>query len=281
MDKEWSESENEAIVMDYFDMLRLELAGKKYNKTEHRNALIKRLNGRSESSVEFKHQNISAILIEMGIPCISGYKPRSNYQRKILPEAISDYLKNNPELEELFEQDFVTEIVVPSIEDILKVMEDPPKIEQLDSRKKTSVKIVNPSGVNYIEREAQNQILGDAGEQFVINYESARLVWSGKEALADQIERVSETRGPSAGYDIRSFEEDGNDRFIEVKTTKYGKNTPFYVTKNELEFSQRYSSRYYLYRLFGFRDKPRIFTLPGNLREQCNLTPSIFEARTL
>ena len=110
--------------------------------------------------------------------------------------------------------------------------------------------------MNYLEREAQNQKLGDAGEQFVINFEKARLIREGKESLADQIEQVSVTEGPSAGFDIRSFELDGSDRFIEAKTTKYGKSTPFYVTPNELRFSQQHADRYHLYRVFKFRDNP-------------------------
>jgi len=81
MNKHWSDSEVEAAVADYFRMLRLELTGQKYNKTNHRRALIEQLDNRSEGSVELKHQNISAVLIEMGIPYLDGYKPRFNYQR--------------------------------------------------------------------------------------------------------------------------------------------------------------------------------------------------------
>lgn len=66
-------------------MLRLELNGHQYNKTEHRRALMEQLNNRSDGSVEIKHHNISAVLIEMGIPYFDGYKPRFNYQRSLLP----------------------------------------------------------------------------------------------------------------------------------------------------------------------------------------------------
>ena len=61
MANDWTEIEVEAAVADYFAMLRLELAGQKYNKTEHRHALMERLNNRSNGSVELKHQNISAV----------------------------------------------------------------------------------------------------------------------------------------------------------------------------------------------------------------------------
>lgn len=139
--------------------------------------------------------------------------------------------------------------------------------------------IYNPAGVNYLEREARNEVLGEAGEKFVINYERARLIHTGKESLADRIEQVSATIGPAAGYDIRSFEENGRDRFIETKTTKYGKETPFFITPSEVCFSRENAASYYLYRLFGFRESPRLFTLHGRVEDRCILEPSEFIAR--
>ncbi|VEN75053.1 conserved hypothetical protein [Candidatus Desulfarcum epimagneticum] len=276
----WSESEVEAAVADYFDMLCLELKGRKYNKTRHRRALIARLNNRSEGSVELKHQNISAVLIEMGVPYIDGYKPRSNYQRALLPDAVSDYLKNHPEVQALFQADSEAAPEIPTVSDFLTAMEAPPSREKRRSPVVAETPaIYNPIGVNYLEREARNQSLGDAGEKFVMNFERARLIRAGKESLADRVDQVSVTVGPSAGFDIRSFEENGSDRFIEAKTTKYGKNTPFFVTPNELRFSRENSSRYFLYRLFKFRADPRMFSLRGHLREKCALEASQFMAR--
>jgi hypothetical protein len=92
---------------------------------------------------------------------------------------------------------------------------------------------------------------------------------------------VSVTTGPSAGFDILSFEPNGSDRYIEVKTTKYGKNTPFFVTPNELRFSRDNASRYFLYRIFKFREAPRLFALSGYLESQCILEPSEFIAKLM
>ena len=280
MANNWSESEVEAAVADYFRMLRLELTGHKYNKTEHRRALMEQLNSRSDGSVELKHQNISAVLIEMGIPYIDGYKPRFNYQRSLLPAAVADYLKNNPQFQQLFAADSEAEPHVPTVEDFLAAWEEPPApADRKMSEVAESTPIYNPAGVNYLEREARNQRLGEAGEQFVINFERARLIRAGKESLADRIEQVSAVVGPSAGFDVKSFEEDGADRFIEAKTTKYGKNTPFFVTPNEVRFSRENASSYYLYRLFRFRESPRLFTLHGYVEDRCVLEPSEFIAR--
>jgi len=46
-------------------MLAAELAGAPYNKAAHRRALLPRLQNRSEQSIEFKHANISAALLDV------------------------------------------------------------------------------------------------------------------------------------------------------------------------------------------------------------------------
>jgi len=79
----WDWLECEAVVADYFAMLKYELKGERYNKTQCRRNLQPKLNDRSEGAIEFKHQNISAILIELGYPYIAGYKPAFNYQQQL------------------------------------------------------------------------------------------------------------------------------------------------------------------------------------------------------
>src|SRR6266404_301909 len=91
---DWSDGELDFIVADYFAMLRSELSGIEYNKSAHRRSLVK-LVGRTEGSVERKHQNISAVLGELALPTISGYKPLQNFQKSII-EAIDRYLTHNP-----------------------------------------------------------------------------------------------------------------------------------------------------------------------------------------
>ncbi len=63
MPADWSRVEVEATVSDYLAMLASELASVPYSKTAHRQHLIQSLNNRTEQSVEFKHANISAVLI--------------------------------------------------------------------------------------------------------------------------------------------------------------------------------------------------------------------------
>jgi hypothetical protein len=77
----WSDVEVEATVADYFEMLPKECRDEPFNKAEHNRNLRKLLSGRSRGAVEQrKHQNISTILIEIGLPYVEGYKPLANYQ---------------------------------------------------------------------------------------------------------------------------------------------------------------------------------------------------------
>lgn len=98
----WQDYELDAIVSDYFDMLAAESSGNPYVKSRHSAALMA-LIGRSHRSVEFKHQNISAVLEELGMAWIPGYKPKSNYQNAIF-DAIDRYLTSHPNAVERVER---------------------------------------------------------------------------------------------------------------------------------------------------------------------------------
>ena len=91
---DWQDDELDVIVADYFAMLAEDLSGRPYVKSRHSAALMAQI-GRTHRSVEFKHQNISAVLDELGMPWIPGYKPKRNYQNAIF-DAIDRYLTRHP-----------------------------------------------------------------------------------------------------------------------------------------------------------------------------------------
>ena len=85
------------------------------------------------------------------------------------------------------------------------------------------------AGFPYLQQEANNRVLGEAGE-----------------------------------------------RFIEVKTTGFGKEVPFWVTARELAVSRSEEDRYHLYRAFSFRRDPRLFIKQGALDRVSLLEPETF-----
>lgn len=86
---------------------------------------------------------------------------------------------------------------------------------------------------NYSEREARNSSWGSSGEEFVMGFERQRPTMLGADRFVDRVEHVSATKGDGLGFDVRSFD-DGSDRFIKVKTTRDGIDTPFFVSRDEL-----------------------------------------------
>src|SRR5229473_389919 len=92
----WQDDDLDVIVADYFSMLAEDLSGRPYVKSRHSAALMDQI-GRTHRSVEFKHQNISAVLDELGMPWIPGYKPKRNYQNAIFG-AIDRYLTVHPSI---------------------------------------------------------------------------------------------------------------------------------------------------------------------------------------
>ena len=91
----WSEEENDLIVADYFAMLGSDLSGQSYNKAAHNRNLVERT-GRSRASIEWKHQNISAVLKAIGEPWITGYKPAFNFQTTLI-DAVLKWLAAHPD----------------------------------------------------------------------------------------------------------------------------------------------------------------------------------------
>lgn len=275
--RDWSRSEVEATVRDYLDMLACEVRGEAFNKAAHNRALCERLDGRSRGAVERKHQNISAVLIELEFAPIDGYKPLGNVQG-LLRDGVR---KHQPELANLFAAEVEEPQSPVALDDVLSILVDPPRPTMPEIHQpRLEYAVPDPArgAVDYLRQEARNRSLGDAGEALIMDYERHRLERAGRGYLARNIEQVSKTVGDGAGYDIRSYDASGRDRFIEVKTTRYGRHTPFYISDGEVRFSNAHGESYQLYRVFGFRKRPRLFTLPGGVGRHVRLQAISYRA---
>ena len=279
----WSPQEVEATVADYLAMLTLQLSGQAYNKTEHRRNLRAKLQGRSDGAIERKHQNISAILMELGYPTISGYKPLSNYQR-LLFDVIASRLEKISALDDVAAAAVEHPAVAPSFPEFADIVvnaparSEAPTVQRQDLPEDVSPLELRAIKRDYVEREARNRSLGTAGELLVVQLERWRLASAGLDQLAAKVIHVAQEIGDGPGFDVLSFRPNGAERYIEVKTTSFGRDTPFFVTQRELEVSVRSHDRYSLFRVFDFRRQPRIFELPGKIADHCWLHPQTFRA---
>lgn len=265
---DWTEVENRAIVDDYLVMLALECAGQPYSKTEHRNALIEAMGGtRSPGSVERKHQNISAVMLQLGLPYIKGYKPLPNIQQALLTE-VRRRLEANP--------GWFAEL-------------QPQPLSPAEARFAAALRQVavpdmppEPHGrkVDYGLLQEESKRIGDRGEEFVYNFEKASLQREGRADLAADVLWVAKEVGDGTGYDIQSFSPDGRPRYIEVKATKLGALTPFYITSAELDFARRHQGEYVIYRVFDIDgDAPEFYVLEGDLDTLLAVEPVTYRAR--
>lgn len=277
--RDWTQDEIELVVADYFSMLAAELAGKQYSKAEHNRRLQKKV-GRSKSSIEFKHQNITAVLWQREEPTIAGYKPMTHFQQR-LADVVLQWLGDYPDFFDEFRNGPVlapTEPAeLPSRQSMVTLVEPPPKLPQPVELPANSPK---PHKVDYVRRDAQNRRLGELGEQWVLEFERRRLQDDLKRGdLAKRVQWVARSQGDGLGYDIASFNADASPRLIEVKTTGLGKYFPFLVTRNEVRTSRAERDAFWLYRVFEFSQRPRLYWLRGPLTVSCQLVPTQYRAR--
>ncbi|KQW61502.1 DUF3883 domain-containing protein [Variovorax sp. Root411] len=274
--EDWSAAEVQVTVASYFEMLRLEAAQEQYTKTEFNAQLRQQLRGRSKGSVELKFQNISAVLHGLELPFISGYKPRANAQL-LLRQAVQQFVLDYPDVVGQV-VDAMEEVKTPGEASFHASVVEPPPVETVVQVKKGMPKPRLPRKVDWALRDEANRKLGRAGEQWVIGFEQRRLSEAGFPELFQQLDWISERLGDGAGYDILSHERPGVHRFIEVKTTNGGHASSFIISRNELEFAAEREDAFRLYRVFQFRDEPKLYVLKGNLAEQLHLEPIDYRA---
>lgn len=129
---------------------------------------------------------------------------------------------------------------------------------------------------DYVKETQVKMKTGFSGEQLVMDYEVTRLKKSG---YSTKIQHVS-LLDDSKGYDILSFEEDGSERYIEVKTTKNQSMNKgsFYISENERKCAE--GKNYWIYYVTDVDgDYPVINLIENPFEEQClQLTPVSYRA---
>ncbi|ATE64395.1 DUF3883 domain-containing protein [Rhizorhabdus dicambivorans] len=279
MSGHWTDNQNDAIVADYFAMLAADLAGQPYNKAEH-NRLLQLAIARPRSAIEYKHQNISAVLKGIGEAWIPGYKPAFNFQGS-LEHAVARWLDRNP--------DWLTPPSRGSDHGISGAVSEsgmlwigpPPTYSNAPPPQELGQMMAIARKYDVAQRDARNRALGRAGEELVLAHERATLSAAGRTDLANRIRWVSNVDGDGAGYDIQSFDTNGGKRLIEVKTTRGWERTPFYISRNELSVAESQRAEWRLVRLWDFAREPKGFELNPPLDSHLSLIATNYEATPL
>jgi hypothetical protein len=269
----WTEVENDAVVADYFAMLAKDIAQKPYSKAYH-NRFLQGVIKRSKGSIEFKHQNISAVLKGLGQIWIKGYMPAFNFQASLAETVVRALDEKTAFLDQAMATRRVDAMREPGV---LWIGPSPnnrntPPPEELEQMVALARKF------DVAGRDERNRALGLAGERLALSHERAALIVAGRQDLADAVRWTSDLDGDGAGYDISSFEPDGRKRLIEVKTTNGWERTPFYISSNELRGADQYRTEWCLLRIWDFSRQPRAFEVRHPLEAHVNLTATSFQA---
>lgn len=175
-----------------------------------------------------------------------------------------------------FKKGFVVGVLENGIHEIsIEVVPAPSTVNAKENKTITS------STVDFIEKEIRNKHLGLLGELFILKSEIEYLKSHGKEDLADKVKHVSVEIGDGLGYDILSYDILGNEKKIEVKTTRSDISRPFYLTRRELDISSTNPDNYYLYRLFDYdphSNKGKYYVINGALTNSLCLDALVYLA---
>ena len=102
--------------------------------------------------------------------------------------------------------------------------------------------------VDFQSQTKEQKDLGDDGEELVKQFEIDYLKNKGLIIEASKVEIMKD----GVGYDIISFNADGSEKYIEVKTTTGDKLTPFFLSDNEFDFMKQNVGKYSIYRVYKY-----------------------------
>lgn len=281
----WSYEQSELICTYYIEKLKEFIASREPQKqSEAKEFLMKTLN-KSSKAVRLKLHHISSILVNSDLPYLEYFKPIPRAEIDLIDWNETNILKrilvdefNKPDFVKLLsalssKENYTTEV------ESTAVIESPPEEDVFEhdvDNAEQSLRI-RPK-INYIEREIRNTKLGEAGEAWVINFEKQRLSSLGLNEMAEQVVWASKSIGDGLGYDLVSFDSNGDKIFIEVKTTCLGKYSAFYLTQKEISTSTKLKNRFFIYRVFDFDKEPKLYTINSNLEESLDLVATTFRA---
>ena len=107
-------------------------------------------------------------------------------------------------------------------------------------------RIIDWDNINKIKIET-----GKKGEEIIMQVEQNYLKSIARLDLAQRVKNVSKEIGDGLGYDVLSYFPNGEEKYIEVKSTIKSGGNSFYLSNNELNFLKNNKEKAYIYRLFN------------------------------
>ena len=178
-----------------------------------------------------------------------------------------------------YEQIIDDPISIPLIDNLAEIIfkkDENLKSENLDykipafnpSLKEKRTKVYAPTksknNTKNIYPKKPSKRVGGAGEEHVYKFEYKKLCDLGREDLAKKIEKQYEDHSFFPGYDIKSFDENGKEIYIEVKSTISKDKNFFEISENEVLAATSLQEDYYIYQVTEALSNPRIASIIQN-----------------
>jgi len=133
----------------------------------------------------------------------------------------------------------------------------PPEIEY-QKTKRVNLKSLLPGyigrKIDWKELSESQRLIGERGEELVVELEKESLRKRGRSDLAGKVLRMSKEKGDGLGYDVLSFYIGGREKYIEVKSTTVSLESSFYISRNELLFLETHRDDSFVYRVLLTKD---------------------------
>lgn len=159
-------------------------------------------------------------------------------------ESFREYLGNRFQGHKLQENHTKTQFLVAE-----HLLEQNKKIQQAKELTPPQEKFRHPRKIDWNDVQSTRSATGLRGEEVALEIEKKYLTSIGKPDLAERVTHVSKEQGDGLGYDIVSYFPDGQEKFIEVKSTMGKIESPYFMSVNELEFLKENLETYFLYRV--------------------------------
>ena len=240
---------------DDIDLTSQRSNGKNYEKV---NILNKYYSKELIDSYNFENDLLEMIKIYEDIASEMKYQTYDDIIENLISNTNPNYISERDAIK-LIEDELINESGLEQEEIVTLKEVDIPSGKKATKYKEISRKIVRK--IDYAKKQKTNANNGLLGEKLVMAYEEEKLRKAGRTDLVDKIKWISR-EDDGTGYDILSFDEEGNEIYIEVKTTEGKDNSVFFISANEINVMDSLKEKYFIYRVFNVKTKnPEVFII--------------------
>ncbi len=173
------------------------------------------------------------------------------------PIGVSPFVFSEKDIEEMLSESSIAESITnkvgrspKEVEKTVSELFGEPKQKILDDESVKHPQKRSPAKIDFSKLNQHRLNIGELGELYIFEKEQLHFLNQGKHWEAVGVSHISR-RSDSEGYDILSFTDDRQRKYIEVKTTTGNQFEPFYLSNCEMEAMKKLKN-YWIYRVYNF-----------------------------